>query len=153
MERCPGRGWDGSGGMMGGNGMNGGGDNGGKNQGQGNRTEMLIQVCTENNIVCSEVDEDFLANNCTRPERPNWDRNLLETSVREVQGDTKTSELGFADAVPGERRLQGGDGGGGRPGAGMGGGGGGNLTDTEIEAMKLKRLTCKCCKDREDNSD
>ena len=52
MERCPGRGWDGSGGMMGGNGMNGGGDNGGKNQGQGNRTEMLIQVCTENNIVC-----------------------------------------------------------------------------------------------------
>jgi hypothetical protein len=39
--------------------------------------------------------------------------------------------------------------------SGTGGGrpqGGGNRTDAEIEEMKLKRLTCMCCKDRDGNS-
>ena len=152
-----GQGGKGDGKMMGGNGM------GGRNHTMGNRTEMLIQVCTENNIVCSEVDEDFLANNCTKPERPDWDRDLLEATWNGVQdGETSSEAEGAADA--GDRTLKRG-GGGGRPGIGAGGGGGGrpgagggpgkwgNLTDAEIEAMMLKRLTCKCCKDRDDNSD
>lgn len=162
-----GHGGGGRGGMMSGQGMGPGGrgDNmmgvfgmngGGRNHTMGNRTEMLIAVCTKNDIICSDVDEDFLANNCTKPERP---------TVEGDHGGMVSSELEGAAVVPGDRKLFRGGEGGGRPGIGGGSGGGrpcgagrgpgkwGNLTDSEIEAMKLKRLTCMCCKDHEDDSD
>ncbi|KAL7514882.1 hypothetical protein ACHAXN_012290 [Cyclotella atomus] len=125
-----GMGQGGRGGMMGGHGE------GGRNHTMGNRTEMLIQVCADNNIVCEEVDQDFLANNCTKPERPDWSRDLL-VIVEEVN-----------DELDGERdrSLRGPHGGHG----GQGGGRFGNLTDAERDEMMLKHLTCKCCGDHDD---
>lgn len=122
---------DGRDGMFGqGQGMHGGG---GRSHTEGNRTEMLLTKCAENGIVCSEVSEEFLTNNCTLPERPDWDRDLLV----------------FVDEHE-DRFLRGGPGGGGR-GRHNGDGRWGNLTEAEREDMRLKHLTCRCCKDDEEN--
>jgi hypothetical protein len=189
----------------------GGGAGGGRNH---------TMACIENNIVCNEVDQDFLANECTRPEQPDGNRELLEL-VEEVNSEMESSSTGLGrmlrtgfggmggntggnqmgesgagggrpqgngnsmgggnqmgESGTGGGRPQGGEMGmgggrpqggemgigggrpqgggmgmgGGRPqGGGMGMGGGGNRTDAEIEEMKLKRLTCMCCKDRDGN--
>lgn len=123
----------GDGQMMGGGGqgMMGGG-------GRNHTAEDKAEMCAEKGIVCAEVDQDFLANNCTRPERPNSDRDLLMI-VEEVHDE-------FLDGH--HRSLR-------RPGpgghGGQGGGRFGNMTDADREEMMLKRLTCKCC--MEDDED
>jgi hypothetical protein len=109
----------------------GGRGGGGRNHTMGNRTEMLINACADNSIVCEEVDRDFLVNNCTKPERPDWDRDLLvivEEGHNELDGD-------------GDRYLR---------GPGHGGGRFGNLTDAERVEMMLEHLTCMCCKEDDD---
>jgi hypothetical protein len=70
-------------GQGGGQGMMGGGGQGMMGQGmmggggRNHTAEDKAEMCAEKGIVCAEVDQDFLANNCTRPERPNSDRDLL----------------------------------------------------------------------------
>jgi hypothetical protein len=126
-------------GQGGGQGMMGGGGQGMMGGGGRNHTaEDKAEMCAEKGIVCAEVDLDFLANNCTRPEHPNSDRDLLMI-VEEVHDE-------FLDGD--HRSLR-------RPGpgghGGQGGGRFGNMTDADREEMMLKRLTCKCC--MEDDGD
>ncbi|KAL7507554.1 hypothetical protein ACHAXN_007659 [Cyclotella atomus] len=121
--------------MMGGEGqgMMGGGRN--------HTDEDKAQMCAENGIICAEVDQYFLANNCTRPERPNSNNRDLLMIVEEVHDE-------FFD---GDRSLRGPGGRGGQGGGRGGGGRFGNMMEAEREEMKLKRLTCKCCKDHDDD--
>lgn len=103
-----------------------------------NRTEMLILACTENEIVCSEVSDELLANctNFTHHHGPGG-RDLL------VADETSYNHEELRGARDLKRRPHGGEG---RP-HGDGSGRWGNLTDAEIEEMKLNHLTCKCCMD------
>ena len=97
-----------------------------------NKTEILLKICAENEITCTEVSDDFLAN-CTKPMRPDGDdndRDLLEDVEDEIDRELKRGGMW-----------------------GQGGGKWGNLTESEREELKLKRLTCKCCGDKSDDSD
>lgn len=175
------RGWEGGhhGGGHHGGGHHGGGHHGGKsNHTHGNMTEWLNQTCTSNNITCTEIDDDFLAN-CTYHKHhdhessgdtgrelfvfldeteegtDNQDGDLQELYVmfedgdwseQDEEEDSHPTELrGIASQderdLHKKRRHHGGGGGGPRPKSGKWG----NLTDAEFDAMKLKRLTCKCC--------
>jgi hypothetical protein len=130
----------GQGQMMGGGGqgMMGGGGQGMMGGGGRNHTaEDKAEMCAEKGIVCAQVDRDFLANNCTRPEHPS-DRDLLMI-VEEIHDE-------FLDGDHRSLRRSG-------PGGhgGQGGGRFGNMTDADREEMMLKRLTCKCC--MEDDGD
>ena len=184
----------------GGGGHHGGGrhdHHGGKhNHTHGNMTEWLNKTCTSNNITCTELDEDFLAN-CTyhkhhyHESSEDTDRKLfvfeeeseeltedqdddlmelydmfedgdiLDEEEKEEEEEEEEEEEDFSQTelilsehlgVAGQderdlhkkRRHNGGSGGGGpRPKSGKKWG---NLTDAELEAMKLKRLTCTCCR-------
>ena len=129
------RGFRGVGGK--GQGMHGGGGRNSTDVNR-NRTEMLLQMCADNDIVCSEVSQDFLDNNCTLPEPrgPYWDRDLV--IMEEVHDEDR-----FLRGGPGRGR--------GPHGGGPGGGRWGNLTEAEREDMRLKHLTCRCCKDDEED--
>jgi hypothetical protein len=169
-ELHPGGGRGGGGGHHGG----GGHDGGWKNHTHGNMTDWLNQTCTANNITCTEVSEEFLAN-CTdykhhgdNDSSEDTDRELLvdvdeayldededllelydmfETvdELEEEDEDEEAGELsGSADRDLKKRRHHGGGGDGGRHG-GHKYGKWGNYTDEELEATKLKHLTCRCC--------
>ncbi len=134
-----------------------------------NKTQYLLEKCANASIVCEDVPAEDLAecSNITSCGHHGFHRNLAFTFEKEEDGEfydfLEGVDLGVDADIEGEvneyiseqpvdlekRELRGGKnrrhGKGGKWGAHDGKGQCSGLNETEIEAIKMKRLVCKCC--------
>mmetsp|Transcript_19812 Transcript_19812/g.37500 ORF Transcript_19812/g.37500 Transcript_19812/m.37500 type:complete len:198 (+) Transcript_19812:108-701(+) len=126
-----------------------------------NKTEYLLEKCSNASIVCENIPAEDLAecSNITKCGYHGFHRDLTITFESEEDGEfydfLEGIDLAFDDNISKQfvdlekRKLRGGrrrkHGKGGKWDAHDGKGQCSGLNETEIETIKMKRLVCKCC--------